>query len=58
MSKKIEKSQRENHSEKKNEIGKKGKNVSCLARVGEVRRAMFSQKNHLCTCVQGMMFGL
>ena len=25
-------------------LEKKGKNVSCLARVGEVRRAMFSQK--------------
>ena len=47
LSEKIEKSQRGNHSEKKNEIGKKkkrGKNVSFLARVGEVRRTMFSQK--------------
>ena len=29
---------------KRMKLEKKGKNVSCLARVGEVRRAMFSQK--------------
>ena len=35
---------REKNSEKKNEIEKKGKKVSCLAKVGEVRRTIFSQK--------------
>ena len=38
---------------------KKKKNMSCLARFSEVRRAMFSQKihlNHLCTYVQERCF--
>ena len=40
--------ERKKNSEKKNEIGKKGKKVSCLAR--EVRRTIFSQKkNHINT---------